>query len=111
MDITTQHAYLINLVFLVCLFGPGQPLLVIVALCNVTLRYNIERLMLAYFYRRPPVHDSSLNQNTLLMISLAPILYCFSAAWTFSNQQVFRNKVIADKDNFDYYPPPDHTAG
>ena len=41
------------------------------------------------------------------MLAVAPIIYCASAAWTFSNQQVFRNKVVIEK-TVDLFPPADH---
>ena len=61
IDTNTQHAYILNLVYLVCLFGPGQPFLFLVAFVNILLRYFIERILLAYYYRRPVVYDSKLN--------------------------------------------------
>ena len=106
----TQQAYILNLLYLVCIFGPGQPFLFIVAFINILLRYYVERILLAYYYRRPIMYDSQLNQNTLFAISLAPLIYCVSAAWTFSNQQVFKNEAVTNKTE-NYYPPPHHYWG
>ena len=61
IDTNTQNAYILNLVFLVSLFGPGQPFLFIVAFANILIRYFIERILLAYYYRRPAMHNSKLN--------------------------------------------------
>ena len=40
---------------------------------------------------------------------MAPILYVFSAAWTFSNQQVFFGEVVWDVNN-NLYASTNHTA-
>ena len=36
-----------------------------------------------------------------------PIVFCFSAAWTYSNQQVFMNRVVP-KTDASLYPATDH---
>ena len=48
---------------------------------------------MAYSYAKPPMYDSTMNQTTLKVLLLAPWFYVLSAAWTFSNQQVFMNVV------------------
>lgn len=63
--------------------------------------------MVAYSYQKPPMYDSTINHATLRLLSFAPILYVISAAWTYSNQQVFMNKVVANTDT-SLYPPTEH---
>ena len=38
---------------------------------------------------------------------IAPLLYAFSGAWNYSNQQLFVNKVVTKVDT-SYYPKTDH---
>ena len=55
------------------------------------------------------MYDSRLNQSTLTMLAWAPLIYCASAAWTFSNQQVFRNEVVIDTTVL-LFPPVHHSV-
>ena len=79
-------AYIINIVFIAFLYGPGMPVLFLIALAGLIQNYISERLRMAYSYTKPPMYDSRLSQNTLRALSYAPFLYAISAAWLFSNQ-------------------------
>ena len=50
-----------------------------------------------------------MNRTCLRMLSFGPILYVFSAAWTFSNQQVFFGSVVFDTTQL-LFPSTNHTA-
>lgn len=68
------------------LFGTIMPLLFPLALGEIFLLYSLERYSVAYIYRQPPMYDNSLNANCLLVLKAAPIFYCLSGLWIFSNQ-------------------------
>ena len=87
-----------NVTFVTFLFGPGMPVLFPLAWFAVFLQYTMERLMMAYSYRKPIMYDSEINRNCLKMLGFAPLVYVFSAAWTFSNQPVFFGEVVFDVD-------------
>ena len=46
--------------------------------------------------------DSKINQTTIYWISVSPIIYAFSSAWVFSNQQVFKNRVVVNNGEYLY---------
>ena len=94
-----KYSFIMNVTFVTFLFGPGMPILFPIAWFAIFLQYTMERLMMAYSYRKPIMYDSEINRNCLAMLSLAPIVYVFSAAWTFSNQQVFFGEVVFDKND------------
>ena len=75
------------------LFGPAIPVLFPITLITLIVFYLVERFMLAYSYRKPPMYDESINKNTITLLSISPILYSISASWFFSNQQIFKNVV------------------
>ena len=39
------------------------------------------------------MYDDTINKSTIRTIAASPILYSASAAWFFSNQQIFKNIV------------------
>ena len=42
------------------------------------------------------MYGSETNIQCLKVMKFAPVIYCINAAWLFSNQQVFRNKVLVN---------------
>ena len=86
-------AFIVNIVWVAFLFGPGMPVLFLIALAGLILNVISERLRMAYSYTKPPMYDNRLSQSTLTMLGIAPLLYVIAASWLYSNQQVFRNKV------------------
>lgn len=81
-----KYAYILNVVYVTCFFGPGLPILFPIGLCSLIVLYVVERLMVAYSYQRPPMYDSTINATTLRLLWLAPICYLISASWMYSNQ-------------------------
>ena len=86
-----KMAHMVMMIFSAFLYGPGMPILFVLCLLYLIINYSVERLSLAYFYRKPPMFDSSLNMKTLSLLRQAPIFYTIMSIWLFSNQQVFRN--------------------
>jgi len=56
-----------------------------IALGELIILYSLEKYSLAYFYRQPPIYDNMLNENCLIILKAAPILYCLTGMWIFSN--------------------------
>lgn len=54
-------AFIVNLIYLTFLFGPGMPLLFVIALAGIIFNYVSERVRMAYSYQKPPMYDSSLS--------------------------------------------------
>ena len=89
------------------LFGPGMPILFPIAFLNLLSLYVTERLCMAYVHQRPPIYTTALNDQVLRLLARAPVLYVCVAAWLYSNQQVFRNTVVLNKENY-LFPYSDH---
>ena len=84
-----------------------MPILFPIALLSLLSLYITERLCMAYVYCRPPIHTTALNNTVIKMLAFAPFFYVVIAAWVYSNQQVFRNKVVFNNENY-LFPEPDH---
>ena len=54
-------AYIVNIIWIAFLFGPGTPVLFPIALFGLFLTYVSERMRMAYSYTKPPMYDSSLT--------------------------------------------------
>ena len=63
----------------------------------------MERLLVAYSYRRPPMLDETLNKLTIKILLYAPLLYCTFGFWMLDNVQTFDNKVGIKQNMDDHY--------
>lgn len=63
-----KYAYILNVVFMAMLFGPGLPVLFPIGLMSLIILYIIERLMVAYSYQKPPMFDSTVNQTVIRIL-------------------------------------------
>ena len=88
------------MVFVTFTVGAGIPVLFPIGFISLFLFYVTERLMIAYSYRKPPMYGSETNQAALKLMSIAPILYCCSGAWFYSNQAVFRNRTHVNTTDY-----------
>ena len=88
-----KYSFIMNITFVTFIFGSSMPILFPMAWLSMFVYYTQERMRMAYSYAKPPMYDSTMNQTTLLVLLVAPWLYVLSAAWTFSNQQVFMDVV------------------
>ena len=88
-------------------FGAGIPILFPIAFASLLSLYITERLCMAYVYQRPPIYTTALNNTVLKLLAFAPVPYVVVAAWVYSNQQVFRNTVVFNSENY-LFPDPDH---
>ena len=106
-NIHYKYSFMLAVTYVVMLYGAGQPILFPLAFIAICTQYTLERMLIAYSYIQPPMIDSSLNQTTIYWISVSPIIYAFTSAWVFSNQQVFKNKVVVNKGDY-LYADSDH---
>ena len=93
--------------YITFLFGAGLPILFPIAYVSLLGFYIVERLMMAYSYRRPPMFGTETNQVCLRALLGAPVVYCVFAMWMFNNQQVFENKLVVNKGKY-FFADSDH---
>ena len=84
-----KYAYVINVSIVTMLYGPMLPVLFPIALFSLCSLYVTERLMIAYSYQKPPMYDTTISRTAIKLLYSAPLFYAASAAWVYSNQQVF----------------------
>lgn len=89
-----KYSFILNIVFITFLFGAGLPILFPIAMVSFIVLFLMERLQLAYSYKRPPMFDEKLNEAAVHILVFAPFLYLLVGFWMFNNIQIFRNDVI-----------------
>lgn len=105
--IHTKYSYLLNITFITFMFGAGLPMLFPIALGSFIIKYILDRLLLAYSYRYPPLYDESLNRTAIKFLLFAPFMYLTIGFWMFDNVQIFHNLVVFRK-NYNQHEPTGH---
>ena len=88
-----KYSSLINIIFITFMFGAGLPVLYFIALASFILQYILERILVAYSYREPPLFDQTLHREALKLIKFAGFIYSALAFWMLGNHQIFGTDV------------------
>lgn len=80
-----KYSFIMNIVWITFLFGAGMPILFPIATCSLIVLYYMERLLLAYSYRKPPMFDQTLNRLAIKLLLFAPLLYFSFGFWMYNN--------------------------
>ena len=89
-----KYAAILNVTLIAFMFGAGLPVLWPVSCASMAVLYGVEKAMIYYSYRQPPVYDAELNDSVLGILAYAPILYYSFGYWMFSNKQIFSNDIV-----------------
>jgi len=81
-----KYAAILNIVFVTFTFGFGIPILYPIAAIAMLILYLVEKTMLYYSYRLPPMYDERLSQSVLGLMSYAPLLLLSFGYWMASNK-------------------------
>ncbi len=80
-----------NITFVTMTYGLGMPVLFPIASAAYLTLYSMEKLMLHYCYREPPMYDERLNKNALSILTWAPLLFLSFGYWMLSSKQLLSN--------------------
>ena len=75
------------------MYGMGIPVLFPIAAMSLFVLYCMEKMMLYFVYREPPMYDEKLNTNALTMLTYAPLLFLSFGYWMLSSKQLLGNTL------------------
>jgi hypothetical protein len=81
-----KYAVMLNVIFVTFMYGIAVPLLFPLAFLFFVVSYFVERLALAYSYRKPPMYDDVLNKSALSILKIAPVFMMFFGFWAMGNR-------------------------
>jgi len=73
------------------MYGYCIPMLFPIASFTFINYYLVDKLLITYYYQRPPVYDDKLNNAALLLMKWSPLYMIFFGYWCFGNTQIFDN--------------------
>ena len=89
-----KYSNFINLVFSAFTHGVALPILWPICLFGIFNNYVCERLLLAYYYKQPPMYDNRLNDRALNTLKYCPLILLLMGYWYLGNRQTFFNKYV-----------------
>ena len=96
-----KYSAILNITFVTFLYGVGLPILFPIAAASLFVLYIVEKTMLHYSYRQPPMYDERLNNNVLGIMTYAPLLFLAFGYWMLSSKQLLDNKVSPIRNDSD----------
>ena len=88
-----KYAGMLNVIFVTFTYGMAIPVLFPLAFVFFTVSSVVERLALAYSYRKPPMFDDQLNSAALRYLKVAPLFMMVFGYWCLGNNQIFGDQV------------------
>ena len=93
-----KYGALLNIVFVTMTYGFGIPILFPIAAAAIFVLWIVEKSMLFYAYRLPPMYDERLSEAVLNYMYWAPLFYLGFGYWMASNKQLLSNDYLEPKD-------------
>jgi hypothetical protein len=81
-----KYSSILNITFVTFMYGLGIPILFPIAVLSFLVLYLVEKTMLYYSYRQPPMYDDKLNKSVLTKMTYAPLLFLIFGYWMFSSK-------------------------
>ena len=81
-----KYSGLLNIIFVTMTYGFGIPILFPIAAMAILVLYLVEKTMLFYAYRLPPMYDERLSQAVIGILYYAPIFFLGFGYWMASNK-------------------------
>lgn len=89
-----KYSALMNTVCVCMMYAVVIPELLIVASLTFFLYYVCDKMLITYYYQKPPMYDDTLNKTSLELLKIAPVLMLLFGYWALGNMQIFNNKVV-----------------
>jgi len=75
------------------MYGMFMPVMFFTTLIGLVNIYIVDRLCLAYYYRKPPAYDAKLNLRAIGILKKAPLWMFLFGYWALGNRQIFFNET------------------
>ena len=88
-----KYSAMMNVTFVTFMYGLALPLLFPIGMAFFIFLYVMERLLLTYYYKKPPMYDEKLNLSVIATMKWAPVFMMMFSYWVMGNRQIFENYV------------------
>lgn len=89
-----KYSTVLNVCFVTMMYGFGLPILFPVAMLALFILYMVEKTMLYYAYKRPPMYNEKLSEMVIRIMQLAPVFFVSFGYWMCSSKQLLSNEYL-----------------
>jgi hypothetical protein len=90
-EIEIRYAEALKVVFVTMMFGAGLPLLYPIASATMFIYYAVEKFKLAYWYKKPPMFNNLISEDTFNWLEWAFFLNIWISFWMLSSDNLYFN--------------------
>lgn len=90
-----KYATILNTVFVTFMYGLALPILFGIAAFTFFNLYVCDKVLITYYFQKPPMYDNRLNDSSLRLLRWAPVFLLFFGYWCLGNKQIFENDTYA----------------
>ena len=102
------YSTVVLIIYITFMFGFGIPILFPVAWLTFIILYRMEKYMMYFFYKVPPMYDEKITKEMLSVLRIAPVLYLLCGYWMITNQQLLSNDHLHPIFHENEKPETDH---
>lgn len=82
---------MLNTLFVTMMYGYAIPMLFPIAAFSFINQLIFEKILIIYYYQKPPVYDDRLNKVVLSLMKYAALFMLFFGYWCLGNMQIYNN--------------------
>lgn len=86
-----QYTNIMKIVFITLMLGTGIPMLFFFCSLNFLIIYAVEKYNFAYNYKRPPMYNNLISEDTLIWLRWGFLLHMLFGFWMISSTGLYHN--------------------
>ena len=99
------YAFIFNTIFVTFTYGMALPILFPITMLTLINMYITEKILYAYFYRKPPMYGNKMSDGAIYILTKAPLFLLTFGYWQLGNRQIFFNESMPINLASDDYDP------
>jgi hypothetical protein len=92
-EIFFKLSFLMKIVFFAFMYGMHLPIIIPFCFLAIGNLYIMEKLTLAFYYKKPPSYDLKIIKNVVRTLRFGPTHGLISIGWILGNNQMFGNNL------------------
>jgi hypothetical protein len=80
-----KYPRLLLLVFMSAIYGFGMPIIHVLNLISLLLGYILDKMLVAWYFRKTPLYDDTMNLNLVYFMKWAGAIHIGVGYWMLSN--------------------------
>lgn len=109
-----KYPRLVNIVMVSMMYAFGLPIFLIITFFCLIISYIVDKIIVAYYHRKPPLYDDTLNLTSVHFLKWGAVIYTMIGYWMISNRQMFENNLTPKEyqdqiAEYNHYPSDDPT--